>query len=70
MVNQVSEGSLMAPGYNESQGDISNNISSTFNVPYDMALNDQFIKLNSCYDNEFSYSNKVVGLMGHKPSTE
>ncbi len=56
-------------GYTEegvvSQDFVSEPKTSTFDANASMALNDNFIKLVSWYDNEFGYSTKLVDLAQH-----
>ncbi len=56
-------------GYTEegvvSQDFVSEPKTSTFDVNASMALNDNFIKLVSWYDNEYGYSTKLVDLAQH-----
>jgi glyceraldehyde 3-phosphate dehydrogenase len=69
-LKEASEGELKGIlGYTEegvvSQDFVSEPKTSTFDANASMALNDNFVKLVSWYDNEFGYSSKLVDLATH-----
>jgi len=44
--------------------------SSIFDIQAGISLNDKFVKLNSWYDNEWGYSNRLIELIGHMRSVD
>ena len=56
-------------GYTEeavvSQDFVSESMTSVFDADASIALNDNFFKLVSWYDNEFGYSTKLIDLAQH-----
>jgi glyceraldehyde 3-phosphate dehydrogenase len=70
----ASEGELKGIlGYTEddvvSSDFVSDPLSSIFDAKAGIALNDNFVKLVSWYDNECGYSNRVLDLIKHMDST-
>ncbi|WP_445732792.1 type I glyceraldehyde-3-phosphate dehydrogenase [Mariniflexile sp.] len=69
-LKKASEGELKGVlGYTEesvvSQDFVSESMTSVFDADASIALNDNFFKLISWYDNEFGYSTKLVDLAQH-----
>ena len=74
-VKAASEGELKGIlGYTEeevvSSDFIHDKRTSIFDAKAGIALNDNFVKLVSWYDNEWGYSNKLVELVAHMASVD
>lgn len=74
-IKAASEGDLKGiMGYTEddvvSSDFIGETCTSVFDADAGIALNDNFVKLVSWYDNEWGYSNKVVDLIVHMASVD
>ncbi len=74
-LKDASEGELKGIlGYTEegvvSQDFVSEPKTSTFDANASMALNDNFVKLVSWYDNEYGYSTKLIDLAQHIGATK
>jgi glyceraldehyde 3-phosphate dehydrogenase len=69
-MKDASEGELKGIlGYTEeavvSQDFIGDARTSIFDADAGIALNDNFVKIVSWYDNEWGYSNKIIDLLQH-----
>ena len=74
-IKAASEGDMKGVmGYTEddvvSSDFIGETCTSFFDADAGIALNDNFVKLVSWYDNEWGYSNKVVDLVEHMASVD
>ncbi|KAK7867497.1 hypothetical protein R5R35_004505 [Gryllus longicercus] len=74
-IREAAEGPLLGiMGYTEEEVVSSDFYSSTFSSVFDakagMALNRQFVKLISWYDNEYGYSNRIVDLVKYIHNVE